>query len=150
MDFFLNVVAIPADREPDWDAAARRIDALGLGDLDGFFRYWDHDGGSREDAAADPEYIPKLKSELRGELENVRRSLDEYSRHSATFEFRGFRFLATDGESVGSVPTELYDSLSRLHAVGALEAAGFLPVDVDPGSVEESALPDPLEPDPST
>jgi hypothetical protein len=29
------------------------------------------------------------------------------------------------------VPTELYDSISRLHAVGALEAAGFVPVDVD-------------------
>jgi hypothetical protein len=131
MDFFLNVVAIPADREPDWDAAARRIDALRLEDLDGYFRYWDHDGGSREIAAADIEYVPRLQGELREELENVRRSLDEYSRHSATFEFQGFRFLATGGESVGSVPTELYDSISLLHSVGALEAAGFVAVDVD-------------------
>ncbi len=34
MDFLLNVVALPADREPDWDAAGRRIDAVGLEDLD--------------------------------------------------------------------------------------------------------------------
>jgi hypothetical protein len=131
MDFLLNVVAIPAGREPDWGAAVRRIDALGLEDLDGFFRYWDHDGGSREEAAADDGYVPRLRGGLRDELDNVRRSLDEYSRHSATFEFRGFRFLATGGESVGSVPTELYDSISLLHAVGALEAAGFVAVDVD-------------------
>ena len=145
MDFLLNVVAIPADREPDWEAAVRRIDALGLEDLDGFFRYWDHDGGSREEAAADDGYVSRLKERLRTELDDVRSSLDQYSRHSTTFEFRGFRFLATGGESVGSVPTELYDSISRLHAVGALGAAGFLPVDVDPGVVEESALPDPPE-----
>ena len=30
MDFLLNVVAIQADREPDWEAATRRIDALRL------------------------------------------------------------------------------------------------------------------------
>jgi len=47
------------------------------------------------------------------------------------------RWLAAAGkargrrESVGSVPTDLYDSISRLHAVGALGAAGFVPVDVD-------------------
>ncbi|MBA2371429.1 MAG: hypothetical protein H0V71_07250 [Chloroflexi bacterium] len=46
MDFLLNVVALPADREPDWDAAARRIAALGLEDLDRFFGYWDHDGAA--------------------------------------------------------------------------------------------------------
>jgi hypothetical protein len=131
VDFLLNVIAIPAEREPDWDAAVRRIDALRLEDLDHFFRYWDHDGGSREEAAADAEYVPKLKTRLRDELDNVRRSFGHYSRQSTTFEFRGFRFLATGGESVGSVPTELYDSISLLHAVGALEAAGFAPVDVD-------------------
>jgi len=142
VDFLLNVVAIPADREPDWGAAVRCIDALGLEDLDRFFGYWDHDGGSREEAAADDAYVPRLKGELRTELDNVRRSFGEYSRHSTTFEFRGFRFLATGGESVGSVPTELYDSISRLHAVGALEAAGFVPVSVDgpdgetPGKLE--------------
>jgi hypothetical protein len=130
-DFLLNVVAIPADREPDWDAAARRIDALSLEDLDGFFRYWDHDGGSREEAASDPEYVPRQKLGLRDELDSVQRAFGQYSRHSTTFEFRGFRFLATGGESVGSVPTSLYDSLSLLHAVGALEAAGFVAVDVD-------------------
>jgi hypothetical protein len=145
MDFLLNVVAIPTDREPDWEAAVRRIDGRRLEDLDGFFRYWDHDGGSREEAAADEGYVPRLKGELRTELDNVRHSLDQYSRVSGTFEFRGFRFLATGGLSVGEVPSELYDSISRLHAVGALEAAGFVPVDVDgpddeaPGELEPSA-----------
>ena len=131
VDFLLNVVAIAADRDPDWEAAKRRIDALRLEDLDRFFGYWDHDGGSREEAAADAEYVPRLKGELRDELEAVRDAFDKYSRQSTIFEFRGFRFLATGGESVGSVPTELYDSISRLHAVGALEAAGFVAVDVD-------------------
>jgi hypothetical protein len=32
---------------------------------------------------------------------------------------------------VGSVPTELYDAISRLHAVGALQVAGFVAVSVD-------------------
>jgi hypothetical protein len=131
VDFLLNVVALPDDREPDWEAAARRIDALRLEELDRFFGYWDPDGGSRDEAAADDTYVPRLKGELRAELDDVRGAFGHYSRHSATFEFRGFRFLATGGESVGSVPTELYDSISRLHAVGALEAAGFVPVDVD-------------------
>jgi hypothetical protein len=94
-DFLLNVVAIPADREPDWDAAARRIDALGLEDLDRFFGYWDPDGNGSKEAVADDEYLPNLKGELRTELDNVRSSLDQYSRESATFEFREFRFLAT-------------------------------------------------------
>jgi hypothetical protein len=131
MDFLINIVAIPADREPDWDAALRRIDELRLEDLDGFFRYWDHDGGSREEAAADAESVPRLKGGLRDELDSVRRAFGHYSRQSATFEFQGFRFLMTGGESVGSVPTELYDPISRLHAVGALGAAGFVPVEVD-------------------
>ena len=61
----------------------------------------------------------------------MRDAFGQYSRHSTTFEFGGFRFLATGGESAGSVPTELYDSISRLYAVGALEAAGFVAVDVD-------------------
>jgi len=140
----VNVVTIPADREPDWDAAVRRIDGLRLEDLDGFFRYWDHHGGSRKEAAADDGYVPRLRGELRTELDHVRRSLDDYSRHSATFEFRGFRFLATGGPSAGSVPTELYDSLSRLHAVGVLAAVGFVAVSVDgpegeaPGELEPS------------
>ena len=131
MDFLLNVVAIPADREPDWNAAERRIEALRIEDLDRYFGYWDQDGGSRDEAAADAEYVPRLKGELRDELNAVRDAFGQYSRHSTTFEFRGFRFLATGGESVGSVPTELYDSISLLHAVGALEAAGFVAVDVD-------------------
>lgn len=142
VDFLLNVVAIPADRTPDLDAAASRIEALRLEDLDRFFGYWDHDGGSRQEAAADAEYVPRLKGGLRDELDNVRRSFGHYSRHSTTFEFRGFRFLATGGESVGSVPTELYDSISLLHAVGALEAAGFVPVSVDP----DDEAPGELEP----
>ena len=87
MDFLLNVVAISSDRESDWDAAARRIDALVLGDLDRFFGYWDHDGGSREEAADDDAYVPRLKGELRDELDNVRRSFDgsrEAPRSSST------------------------------------------------------------------
>jgi hypothetical protein len=143
MDFLLNVVAIPADREPNWDAAARRIDALGLEDLEGFFRYWDHDGGSREEAAADDAYVPRLKGELRTDLDNVRSAFDQYSRHSATFEFAGFRFLATGGESVGSAPTELYDHISCLHAVGALEAAGFVAVEVDDNTPRPDSPEDP-------
>ena len=88
--------------------------------------------------------MARLKGELRDELDNVRRSFGQHSRHSETFEFRGFRFLATGGESVGSVPTELYDSISRLHAVGALEDAGFVTVDVD-GPDDEAAELDPSE-----
>jgi len=72
---------------------------LSLEDLDRFFGYWDHDGGSRKEAAADDAYVPKLKGELRDELDNVRRSFGQYSRHSATFEFEGFRFLATGAMS---------------------------------------------------
>jgi hypothetical protein len=61
VDFLLNVVALPDDREPDWEAAARRIDALRLEELDRFFGYWDPDGGSRDEAAADDTYVPRLK-----------------------------------------------------------------------------------------
>ena len=32
---------------------------------------------------------------------------------------------------MGSVPTELYDAISGLHAVGALQVAGFVAVSVD-------------------
>ena len=48
-DFLLNVVVIESGREPDWNAAMTRIDALRLEDLDGFFAYWDPDnsGGKR-------------------------------------------------------------------------------------------------------
>jgi len=35
------------------------------------------------------------------------------------------------------VPTELYDSISLLHAVGALEAAGFVAVSVDGGAYDQ-------------
>jgi hypothetical protein len=135
-DFLLNVVAIEAQREPDWDAARRRIENLGTNDLDRFFGYWDPDGDGKNEAAGDDAYLPGLKGELRAELENIRRSLGEHSHGSATFHFQGFRLLATGGPSVGSVPTELYDSISRLHAVGALEAAGFLAVSVDGPSDE--------------
>jgi hypothetical protein len=131
MDFLLNVVAIPTAVEPAWDAAARHIDAVGLEDLGRFFDYWDPDGGSRSEAAASESYVGRLRAELRTELESVRRSLDEGSREHAVFDFQGYRFLATGGASVGSVPTELYDAISRLHAVGALEVAGFVTVSVD-------------------
>ena len=131
IDFLLNVVAIPTAREPDWDAAARHIDGVEPGDLGPFFDYWDPDGGSRSEAAADESYVPRLRAELRTELESVRRALGHPSRESAAFDFQGFRFLATGGVSVGSVPTELYDAISRLHAVGALLAAGFVAVSVD-------------------
>lgn len=130
-DFLLNVIAIPTALEPAWEAARRHIDAVGLEDLGPFFDYWDPDGGSRNEAAADESYVPRLRAELQTELESVRRSLDDYSRESTAFEFQGFRFLATGGASVGSVPTELYDAISRLHAVGALRTAGFIAVSVD-------------------
>ena len=64
-------------------------------------------------------------------MDGVRRALKGYSRDGATFEFEGYLLLATGGSSVGSVPTELYNAISRLHAVGALEAAGFVAVEVD-------------------
>jgi hypothetical protein len=131
LDVLLNVVAVPAGTEPDWESAIRRIDALGLDELDAFFDYWDPDGDSRSEASEDPEYVPRLKSELQHELSDIRRALLETSAGSETFVLGGYRFLATGGPSVGSVPTELYDSISRLHAVGALAAGGFVPVLVD-------------------
>ena len=130
-DFLLNVVAIEAGCEPNWDAALQRIERLRVDDLDEFFGYWDPDGDSKNDAASDDAYLPRLKGELRAELDGIRRSFGRLSPDGTAFEFSGFRFLATGGPSVGSVPTALYDSISRLHAVGALEAAGFAPVCVD-------------------
>jgi hypothetical protein len=131
LDVLLNVIAVPGDTEPDWESAIQRNGPLGLDDLDAFFDYWDPDGDSRSDARDDPEYVPRLKDELRRELGDVRRALVEPSSASVTFVLGGYRFLATGGPSLGSVPTELYDSISRLHAVGALTAAGFVPVLVD-------------------
>jgi hypothetical protein len=134
MSYMLNVIALPNGQAADWAAAETRIGRLIFEDLERYFAYWDPDGESRAEAQT-PEYITAVRSELLERLNDLRDAVTgtSYRTDLNRFEFAGHTLFATGGASVGEVPSALYDSLSLLHAVGALEAAGLVAVHVEEG-----------------
>jgi hypothetical protein len=142
MSYMLNVIALPDGHVPDWAAAEARIDQLSFEDLDCYFDYWDPDGDAKEEAAQDPAFAPKVRAELLEGLNDLRHAVDgNFRRDLNRFQFAGHTLFATGGASVGEAPSALYDSLSSLHAVGALELAGIVPVHVEErGLIDVSGL----------
>ena len=134
VDLLLNVIAFPVDREPDWAAAERQIDGLEFRHLQGYFEYSDPDWEWLDEAAEDANFLAQVREELREHLRDLELALSKRRSDTASFAFGGFVFHATGGLSAGDVPTELYDSVSLLEAVGALHVAGFAPAYVDTGS----------------
>lgn len=134
VDFLLNVIAIPNGALPDWAAAGRQIDGLELTDLQRYCEYWDPDLEALEYGVSDDDFLPMVKEGLHEYLGDLNEALAEPRGDTASFAFHGYSFHASGGLSAGSVPTELYDSISLLQAVGALKAAGFLPAMIDGGA----------------
>src|SRR5437879_660502 len=101
----LNVIAVPDGKSPDWIAAEARIERLSLEDLGRYFDYWDPDGGSREEAAGDPDYVPAVRRDLLERLNDLRDAVEGNFRTDLNrFAFAGHTLFATGGASVGEVP----------------------------------------------
>ena len=137
IDLLLNVIAIAVDQEPDWSRAEHRIASLKIDDLGGYFAYW-APGEAWEDEA-NPALLTRTQAELVENLQEMRAAYTTYHREATAFDYAGRRFFVTGGLSVGEVPTSLYDPISALASVGALEAAGFDLVHVDFGTSEDDA-----------
>jgi hypothetical protein len=93
--------------------------------------YWDPDGDLKEEAAEDSSYLENLRGETLGWLADLRQAVANYRRDMTEFESRACASMRPAGFSAGEVPTELYDRFSSLHALGILDAAGFIAVNVD-------------------
>jgi hypothetical protein len=135
IDLLLNIVAIDHRRRPDWEAAESRIATLEPGDLRQYFAYWNP--GEPWEADGDPDVLERMRVDLLENLADVKAAYSGYHREATSFDYDGRRFFVTGGLSVGDVPTSLYDPVSTLASVGALQAAGFDLVHVDVGAVEE-------------
>jgi hypothetical protein len=133
VDLLLNIVAIPLAQEPDWSAADARIKALRLDEFAAYFTYWSCDEELQAEQLADPDFLARTQEELLRDLNGFCKAVTGYHRELISFDFNSFRFFVTGGLSAGQVPTELYDPTSSLWSVGALAAAGFVPVAVDQG-----------------
>lgn len=133
MTLLLNVIAIANGQEPDWLAADARVSALSTADLGDYFVYWNPADLETNPVYHSEEYLQTLRNDLRAGLADLRHPLSNLRRDISGFDFEGFSFKITGDLFTGEVPTALYDTLSSLHSVGALQAAGFEAVSVDEG-----------------
>ena len=142
MSLVLNVVAIASERQPNWLGAEERIAALAFSDLGSYLAYWHPPGYETDALYRSDTYLRSLKSELRDRLGDLQHAVGNYRRDLVRFDFAGSTFYLTGdlfgGFFQGEVPA-LYDTISSLHAVNALEAAGFSAVSVGDCRIGKSA-----------
>ena len=119
----LELVALEPGEAPDWDEAARFLDALILEEIDDDLLEM-----SGVDPNRDPRgtWLDTVKQRLRDDLESLRADIEGDEDEIEEWDFRGGRVFA----SVGSIddesnPLSGHGWMSRLVDAGVLGAAGF-------------------------
>jgi hypothetical protein len=108
--FLLCAVVIDEGSDPDWDAAREHIRKAARPVLDQAYEGEDPDDARASALAA------------LGELEEAWK---QGGWECDKFHLRGASMLFTGGISGGDAPTDLFQSIADLYAIGAVQAAGF-------------------------
>jgi hypothetical protein len=119
----VELVALEPGQAPDWDEAARFLDALVLEEINDDLL---ERCGVDPDSDPGPTWLEIVKQRLRDDLDSFRADIEGDHDEIEEWDFRGGRtFAALGSPDDESNPLSGYGWMARLYDAGALGAAGF-------------------------
>ena len=121
-DFVSWAVHIESGRDPDWNAGAQKIEELSRTATGKWPQEYQENQGCDEDPVVEA-------GRLREDLAEFKSAWEDERRDAGRIRIGNRDALITGGMSWGDSPTILFDSISRLHDSGVLDACGFFQPD---------------------
>lgn len=126
-DLLIATLAIEADKEPGWEAAFAKVEAMTKADIELLseeIENWLGDMPGDEDGEID---VEECRERLKDLVSDVQAACSSEHRHLYASEYvvPGWIVYITGGDSWGDSPSEEFDSFNAFLQLGLAEIAGF-------------------------